>query len=77
MYVYKNVINKDNLTSAYIAISDIKKGDKPSTKNLKQIYIDFKDYNENSIEYLKDLGGKENFVFNNDIKCGKTFIKGK
>lgn len=46
MYVYKNVINKDNLTSAYIAISDIKKGDKPSTKNLKQIYIDFKDYNE-------------------------------
>lgn len=80
MYVYKNVINKDNLASAYIAISDIKKGDKPSTKNLKKIYIDFKDYNENSIEYLKDLSGKENFVFNNDIKCGniiseKTLIK--
>lgn len=70
MYVYKNVINKDNLASAYIAILDIKKGDKPSTKNLKKIYIDFKDYNANSIEYLKDLSGKENFVFNNDIKCG-------
>lgn len=75
MYVYQNVINEDNLVSTYIAISDIKRGEKPSTKNLKKIYIDFKDYKENANNYLKNLEDKENFVFNSDVKCGNIILE--